>query len=156
VVGLDVADYDPTTGALRIRGKGGKERLAHVVNGTADALADWLAVRGDRPGALFCSIRKGGHLTWQRMTTTALHKMLTGRALEAGVKPLSCHDLRRTFVSDLLDGGADIATVQQLAGHASVTTTARYDRRPEQTRRKAAEMLHVPYRRRGALLDKSW
>jgi site-specific recombinase XerD len=59
------------------------------------------------------------------------------------------HDLRRTFVSDLLDTGADIATVAKMAGHASVSTTARYDRRPEEARRKAVGLLHVPYRRRG-------
>jgi site-specific recombinase XerD len=151
VVALDLADFEPTPtgGTLMVMGKGRKGRRAHVVNNTFVALGDWLAVRGDRPGPLFCGIRKGGHLAHdRRLTTQAVYHILTQRAASAGVKELSPHDFRRTFVGDLLDLGADISTVQKLAGHASVTTTQRYDRRPEDAKRKAAELLHVPYRRR--------
>ncbi len=149
LVGLDLADYDAGAGTLVIRGKGNKERLAHVVNGAADALTDWLSIRGERSGALLFPIRKGGHIHSGRLTTQAIWHILQERAHKAGVKDLSPHDFRRTFVGDLLDAGADIATVQKLAGHANVTTTARYDRRPEDAKRKAVELLHIPYRRRG-------
>jgi site-specific recombinase XerD len=148
LAGLDLADYDRIEGTLRVRGKGRKERLAHVVNGAARALADWLTVRGIDPGPLFLPIRKGGHVTRGRLTTQAVYHILQTRADQAGVKSLSPHDFRRTFVGDLLDAGADISTVQRLAGHANVTTTARYDRRPEAAKRKAVELLHVPYRGR--------
>lgn len=76
--------------------------------------------------------------------------MLKRRADQAEVSDFSLHDFRRTFVGDLLDQGADIVTVQKLAGHASSKTTSRYDRRDEGTKREAASKLHFPYRRRAS------
>jgi site-specific recombinase XerD len=148
VVDLDLADYEPETGKLVVRGKGKKERIAWITGGAALALGDWLAVRGNEPGPLFCHVNKGRRLVNRRLTTQAVLHILRKRAYQAGVRQFSPHDLRRTFVSDLLDAGVDIATVARMAGHANVQTTARYDRRPEETKRRAAGLLHVPYRKR--------
>jgi integrase/recombinase XerD len=145
-VALDLADYEMATGALTIRrGKGNKDRMGYASNGSKEALDAWLLVRGNDPGPLFIPINRGGNMTLRRMTDHAIWKMVQKRAAGAGVKKFSPHDLRRSFCSDLLDMGADIAVVQQLAGHSNIATTARYDRRGEKAKQKAAEMLLVPY-----------
>jgi NADPH:quinone reductase-like Zn-dependent oxidoreductase len=124
------------TEELAIRGaKGRKDRLAYATNGSADALGDWIGVRGGDDGALFCSVNKGGRIRIRRLTDQAVLHILRKRAAEAGVSSFSPHDLRRTFISDLLDAGADASTAQQLAGHSNVQTTTRYDRRGEATER---------------------
>jgi len=151
LVGLELADYDSETGAVKVRsGKGGKDRLCYLGDGGAGAaMADWLAVRGGTAGPLFVAINKGGRvILGQQMSSQAIFNILKKRGKLAGVGAFSPHDMRRSFISDLLDAGADIATVQKLAGHASVTTTARYDRRGEIAKKKAASLLHVPYTRR--------
>lgn len=152
LVSLDIADFDSGTGELKIlHAKGRKQRTAHITNGAKAALLDWLTIRGDEAGPLFLQIRKGGHVKRGRLTTQAVYTILQNRAQKAGVRDISPHDFRRSFVGDLLDAGADIVTVQKMAGHADVSTTARYDRRGEEVRRKAAGLLHVPYARRTVL-----
>lgn len=149
-VALNVGDYTSDTGALRVRGKGNRVRTAYLQGGAAKAAAAWLAVRGtatDRHAALpfFTRLYKGGVVTPHRLTPQAVLHILRTRALSAGLAAFSPHDIRRTFIGDLLDGGVDLSTVQQLAGHAQVTTTARYDRRGERTKRAASAVLNVPY-----------
>jgi site-specific recombinase XerD len=148
LVGLDLADYDVETGGLAVRhGKGNKARMVYAAGGTADALADWLTWRGVEPGPLFCHVKKGGGIVQRRLADQAVFDILAKRLVQAGVSRCSPHDMRRTFIGDLLDAGADISTVQQLAGHSNVSTTARYDRRGEAVKRKAVGLLHVPYTR---------
>ena len=146
VVSLSLASYDPETGQVSVTGKRNSQRIVYIINGAAEALADWLRVRGADNGALFSQINKTGRISsMESLSPYAIYKMLAKRALQAGIKKFSPHDLRRTFVSHLLDSGADIATVAKIAGHKNVRTTQRYDRRPEEAKKKAASLLHVPY-----------
>ena len=127
-VGLDVDDLDLTDGTVRLRGKGDKERIVPV-GSYARAAVDAYLVRG-RPElvaagsgtpALFLNAR-GGRLSRQSAWT-----VLVKAADRAGVtKDVSPHTLRHSFATHLLDGGADVRVVQELLGHASVTTTQVY------------------------------
>ena len=94
---------------------------------------------------MFVPVGKAGRPTTRRMTSQVVRNLLNKRAAETGVRELSPHDLRRTFISELPDAGAHIATVAGLAGHASVTTTARYDRRGNAAKQSAIGLLYVPF-----------
>ena len=124
-------------------GKGRKARITYIDGGATAALEDWLLVRGAAPGPLFVRIRKGEQMTRDRLSTSGVRHVTVERGGEARVAHFSPHDLRCTFISDLLDAGADIATVQQLAGHASVQTTARYDRRGERANARGSAVPEV-------------
>jgi site-specific recombinase XerD len=146
VVALDLADWDERERSLKIRnGKGAKDRLVFIADTAADRLNLYVAIRGRDAGALFVRLDRGRHLEpGQRLSRQAVRHILLQRCKLAQVAPCSPHDMRRSFISDLLDAGADISSVQQLAGHASVTTTQRYDRRGDRAKRAAAQRLFVP------------
>lgn len=154
IVALDVADFNAQNGALTVRrGKGAKARLTYLPTGAQTRLERWLELRApfDRPddaplldAPLFSPVHRSGKIFASRMSDQAILALLQRRASSAGVRAFSPHDLRRTFISDLLDAGADIATVQKLAGHSNVQTTARYDRRGEVAKQRAAALLHIP------------
>jgi site-specific recombinase XerD len=151
VVNLDLAHFSQDETKLTFTGKRKKQRTAKLTNGAARAMSDWLAIRGSDEGPLFLAINKSDKVRpAARLTSQAVYNMLKRRAAAAGVAHFSPHDLRRTYVSDLLEAGADIATVAKMAGHSNVQTTARYDRRPEQAKDKAAELLHFPYKSKAA------
>ena len=143
---LNLDDYDSEAAKLVIHGKRSKQRIAYLVEGATAALADWLAISGEVAGPLFLSVRRGGNLRHdRRLTPQAIYYLLKIRAKRAGVKPFTPHDLRRTFVSRLLAAGVDIAIVAKMAGHSNIQTTARYDRRPEEAKQRAAKLLRIPY-----------
>jgi site-specific recombinase XerD len=146
VVKLDLKDFDPKDNSIKVRsGKGGKDRLTYLGQGAGGVVSEWVSARGVEPGPLFLPVNKAGKLMKRRLSDQAVLWILEQRGKEAGLEHFSPHDMRRTFISDLLYAGADIATVQKLAGHASVQTTARYDRRGVATKQKAAELLNLPF-----------
>jgi integrase/recombinase XerD len=122
---LDVDDLDPVDRLVRVRGKGDKERVVPYGEVAAHALEAWLV--GGRPAlrpsspSLFVNARGG------RLTRQGAWKVVTGHATRAGLSDeVSPHTLRHSFATHLLDGGADVRAVQELLGHASVTTTQIY------------------------------
>ncbi|MDK2410539.1 site-specific integrase [Aphanizomenon sp. PH219] len=146
VVNLNLSDFK--AGSLKIlSGKGSKDRTVYLPDGAVTVVKDWLKVRGPEAGALFCHINKAGVVTLRQLSSQAVLLILEKRGKEAGVSEFSPHDFRRTFISDLLDSGVDIVTVQKLVGHATTDQTARYDRRGEETKRQAVQFLSIPKRR---------
>ena len=120
-------------------------RVVYLYDGAAAYLLDWLKLRGPGEGPLFLAVNKGGGiLVGHGVSDEALAQMLEKRRVQAGLRRLTWHDFRRTFAGNLLDNGNDLVTVQKLMGHASPTTTAAYDRRGEEVKRRASRSLHVP------------
>lgn len=127
-VGLDIDDLDLVDNAVLLRGKGSKQRIVPLGSFAAAAITDYLQtarpelVSATTPtGAVFLNSR-GGRLSRQSAWT-----VLDRAAERAGVSSeVSPHTLRHSFATHLLDGGADVRVVQELLGHASVTTTQIY------------------------------
>jgi site-specific recombinase XerD len=144
---LNLADFDREGQSIKVlHGKGQKERMAYPPRFALEAVNAWLIVRGPTPGPLFLPADRHGHIAFRadNLSSQTVYNVLTLRAGAAGIVDISPHDLRRTFVGRLLDAGNDLVTVSKMAGHANVQTTARYDRRPEEVKRKAAQTLTVP------------
>jgi len=143
-VGLDLRDVVTQDCALRVLGKGNKERLAYMPAGTWERLNMWIdQVRGEHPGPLFNRIRRFDTLTNDRLTDQAVYHILQVRQRQAGIEKCAPHDLRRTFATAMLDNGEDLITVKDAMGHASVTTTQQYDRRGEARLRRARDRLDL-------------
>jgi len=146
VASVRMEDYERASGRLLVRGKGNKERVVFLTNGSRDAVEAWLGCRGNAPGGLLAQVNRHGRMVPGGVTAQAVYAVLRRRAGSVEV-PCTPHDLRRTFAGEALSAGVDVATVQAIMGHSSPATTARYDRRPEETRRRAMEAVPIPYTR---------
>lgn len=167
MVALDVDDLDLAKGQLHVIGKRNKERHAFLAKGAIRAVERWIEQRGFEPGPLFYAVNKGGNIIRRRkerlsadkkkagqtpkqivarLSDQTIYYVLDKRASQAGLlKKTTPHDMRRTFVSDLLDVGVDLSTVSKMAGHEDTNTTMRYDRRSSKVMQEAADKLDVPY-----------
>lgn len=148
VPGVLVENYYPADAKLLIVGKGDKERVVFVPPAVAERIDHWLEqFRGTADGRMFGRIYRSGQISFERpLTTQAIGNVVEKRVAEAhGIaRPApTAHDLRRTYATRLLANSYDIATVQKMMGHASVTTTMQYDKRGEEEQRKAAEEYKI-------------
>jgi len=141
---LDDVTLGDTPALVVRRGKGNKQRAVDLTTAQADAVADWLAVRGDWSGPLFVSFKRWNGATRERLGRESVRRVLDRLAERAGVDPVTPHDWRRTLIGDMLDADVDLVTVRDVVGHANVNTTAAYDRRGRRARRDAMRRIVFP------------
>ena len=120
---LDIGELDLSAGMVRVTGKGGKERIVPVGSRALESLQEYLDQRGDGAigGALFLNTRGG------RINRRSVARIVDAHVLRiAAFKRISPHTLRHTFATHMLEGGADLRAIQELLGHASLSTTQKY------------------------------
>jgi len=123
LTGLNVGSVDLREGLVRVLGKGRKERIVPIGRKAREVLEEYLAARGNPADEepLFLNHRGG------RLTPRSIERNLKVQLLKAGIlKDATPHALRHSFATHLLDGGADLRAIQELLGHASLSTTQKY------------------------------
>ncbi len=130
VVSLDVGDVDATVHLVRVRGKGGKERIVPVGDKALSAIRAYLKRRDE-----LARRRKGGakaqalflNRFGTRLTARSVERMIKACALKRGMaRRVNPHALRHSFATHLLGAGADLRSIQEMLGHASLSTTQKY------------------------------
>jgi integrase/recombinase XerC len=125
LVGLNWRDLDEEVGMVLVRsGKGNKDRMVPIGEPALDALRAWrraMPVAWELNGPVITNLRGG------RLTARAVELMLSRRIMEAGLtSSITPHGLRHCFATHLLNAGADLRSIQEMLGHASLATTQRY------------------------------
>lgn len=141
LVKLERRDYD--NGVLIVRqGKGRRYREIHVADVVNKAICAWLKVSANEASStLFGRIQRNGKVISQPLTTTGLTGILAELQQTSGIARFTPHDMRRSFITRLLEQGVDINTARQLAGHSDISTTTRYDYRGDNIKVKASKNL---------------
>jgi len=140
--GLNMSDVDSARRVVRVLGKGNKERTVPFGLPAEAALADWLrhgrpVLAGDATGSALLVGARGG-----RLNPTVVRRIVRARARAAGLPATSPHTLRHSAATHMLDGGADLRSVQELLGHASLASTQIYTHVSAERLRAAYEQAH--------------
>ena len=123
------------------KGKGNRTRTQYLPLWVVSHLSDWVSLRGNKSGFLFCKQINSQPLIQKPLSVASIYDIVTTRAIQTLGKKITPHDLRRTYITSLLDNGVDISTVSKLAGHKSITTTQIYDKRGIESLKKAVNTL---------------
>jgi len=147
-VNLDMAQLDFAERSLRVMGKGNRQLIKYAPPWAFDTLKDWLELRrsllpegqGD-DAFLFNRIRRGGHITRERITKHAIYFIAKQRGRQIGVEIMP-HDFRRSFITRVIEE-YDLSIAQKLAHHTSIATTAAYDMRDDNARRNVVDRFEL-------------
>ena len=139
---------DLERGEISVRGKGEKLRVVFLAESTKKALKAYLEKRGDADEALFVSITRNGKVLG-RITPRTVQRIIDRYARKAGIpKKVHPHQIRHSFATDLLINGADLRSVQELLGHANISTTQVYTHLTNKELREVHEAFHARRRRK--------
>ena len=137
LLGLDVKDVDFSGGTVKVRGKGAKERIVPAGDPALNAIQRYRREAGVTNGALFLSKRR------TRITQQAVDLMLRKYIKLSGIPfNVSPHKLRHSFATHMLDAGADLRSVQEMLGHASLSTTQIYTHVTKERLKEAYDSAH--------------
>jgi integrase/recombinase XerC len=137
VSGLDLADVDLQAEAVRIVGKGNKERVLPIVEALGAHLETWIAERGQEPGPLFFGLQGG------RLGPKGIRQALKKLARKVGVAKFTPHRIRHTFGTETSRAGVPVEVLQQLMGHESIETTMLYRQVTAQDLRQAQSLIQA-------------
>jgi len=147
-VNLDLAQINFEERSLRVIGKGNKELIKYAPDWAFAKLQAWLAFRREQlkegeqdDSFLFNRIRRGSHITRERITKHAIYYIARQRGQQVGVKIMP-HDFRRSFITRVIEEH-DLSIAQKLAHHTNIQTTASYDVRDDNERRRAVDRFDL-------------
>ncbi len=135
---------DLARGEITVRGKGGKLRIVFLSERAKKTIKEYLGKRTDADPALFVSLDKSSTKVLGKITQRAVQRLLIRRAAAAGIsKKIHPHQLRHSFATDLLINGADLRSVQELLGHANISTTQVYTHLTNKELRQVHQAFHA-------------